>query len=123
VKRRFRLTRSSDIERVRRLGRSYPHPLVVLIAAPNQLDQVRVGVAAGRSVGTAVVRNRAKRLLRACVDGFLLDLVPGWDLFLLARKALPEAGYQKTRAALKSVLRQGNLLALTHGRDEPGISE
>lgn len=122
MKRRFRLTRSSDIERVRRLGRSYPHPLVILIASPNQLDQVRVGVAAGRSVGTAVVRNRAKRLLRACVDGYLLDLVPGWDLFLLARKALPEAGYQKTCAALQSVLKQANLL-LARGNDEPGLSE
>ena len=123
MKRRFRLTRSSDIERVRRLGKSYPHPLVVLIAAPNQSEQVRVGVAAGKSVGTAVIRNRAKRLLRACVDGYLPDLVPGWDLFLLARKALPDAGFQKIRSALESVLRQANLLTYAHRRDEPGISE
>jgi len=74
-------------------------------------------------VGKAVIRNRAKRLLRTCVDGYLLDLVPGWDLFLLARKALPEAGFQKTRTALESVLRQANLLSQIHGRDEPGISE
>nr|HMN60807.1 ribonuclease P protein component [Anaerolinea sp.] len=80
MKRRFRLRSTTDFERVRRSGKSFPHPLVVLVAAPNDLDQVRVGVAAGRSVGGAVAREPAKRVLRACVEHWLADLRPGWDL-------------------------------------------
>ena len=114
MKRKFRLTRSSDIERVRRLGRSYPHPLVVLIAAPNQLDQVRVGVAAGRSVGTAVIRNRAKRLLREAARPLIPHLKPGWLILLLARNPLAEASFSETSTALRTLLRQAHLFNDNH---------
>jgi len=118
VKREFRLTRTIDFERVRHMGKSFPHPLVVLVAMPNQLETSRIGVAAGRSVGNAVLRSRAKRILRAGIDEFLPGLMPGWDLILLARKPLPDAGFWKTRAALEIVLRKAKLFSL-----EPGTHE
>ena len=46
------------------------------------LADVRVGVAAGRTVGNAVKRNRAKRLLRAAMQTLLPTLAHGWDLVL-----------------------------------------
>ena len=110
MKREFRLTRSTDFERVRQLGKSYPHPLVVLVIVPNQLEQARVGISAGRSVGGAVLRNRAKRLLRAGIDPIIQDLNPGWDLILLARRPLVEAGFSKTRDAIEAVLMKARLL-------------
>ena len=118
MKREFRLRRTTDFERVRQLGKSFPHPLVVLVAAPNQLEQSRIGVAAGRSVGNAVRRSRAKRILRAGIDELLPKLVPGWDLILLARKPLPEAGFLKTRAALEIILARAKLFS-----PEPGSHE
>jgi ribonuclease P protein component len=123
VKPGFRLTRSTDFERVRRLGKSFPHPLVVLVAAPNQLDHVRVGVAAGRSVGNAVQRNRAKRLLRAGMDCWLTEVKAGWDFVLLARKPLAESGLVKTRSALETLLKRANLLVQTNEQDRSGLSE
>jgi ribonuclease P protein component len=78
--------------------------------AENQLNQVRVGVAAGKGVGNAVVRNRSKRLIRASIDLFLPDLTPGWDMILIARRPLPRAGFWKTRAALEQVLLKSGLL-------------
>ena len=59
MQRKFRLTRSEDFKRVRRSGKSYAHPLVVLIVQAHDQPRVKVGVAAGRTVGTAVYRNRA----------------------------------------------------------------
>lgn len=110
MKHEFRLTRSTDFERVRQQGKSFPHPLVVLVAVPNQLEQVRVGIAAGRSVGGAVIRNRAKRLLRAGIDPMIQELNPGWDLILLARRPLVEAGFWKTQDAIEAVLMKARLL-------------
>ncbi len=112
MKREFRLTRSTDFERVRQQGKSFPHPLVVLVAVPNQLGQVRVGIAAGRSVGGAVVRNRAKRLLRAGIDPMIPNLNPGWDLILLARRPLVDAGFWKTRDAIEAVLLKARLITV-----------
>ena len=92
------------------MGKSYAHPLIVLIALPNEIGTKRVGIAAGRSVGNAVLRNRAKRRLRAAMRGFL-ELVPdGWDLVILARRPIVDAEFRQIEAALHMLLRRAGLL-------------
>jgi ribonuclease P protein component len=110
VKRSFRLTRSTDFKRVRRTGKSYAHPLVVLYALKSDNPGVRVGVSAGLAVGIAVKRNRAKRLLRAAMSELLPCTVPGSDLLLVARSPLPESDLYQTRAALAALLKRAGLL-------------
>ncbi|MEJ5313617.1 MULTISPECIES: ribonuclease P protein component [Anaerolinea] len=110
MKRRFRLRHRSDFERVRRAGKTIPHPLVLFVVAPNQQNVVRIGVVAGRSVGSAVERNRAKRWLRASLQEFLPVLPPGWDLVVFARRPVLEAGFWKTRAAVEESLKRAGLL-------------
>jgi len=119
VKRRFRLTRSTDIQRVRRAGKSYAHPLIVLYALKSDQATVRVGVSTGRTIGNAVKRNRAKRLLRAAMIEFLPHTVPGSDLLLIARPPLPESNLHQTCAALAGLLERAGLLT---ANDDPGIS-
>lgn len=119
MKRRFRLTRSVDFKRVRRLGKSYAHPLLVLVALPQEaMDEVvqgdRIGVTAGRSVGNAVKRNRAKRLIRAALQPYLSSILPGWDMVFIARQPLAEATFQQTQTALFSLLRRAHILKEYH---------
>lgn len=111
MKRRFRLTRSADFKRVRRSGKSYAHPLLVLYALKSEEPVLRVGVTAGLAVGNAVKRNRAKRLLRAAMSDLLPQTVPGSDLMLIARSALPDANVQQTREALSILLKRAGLLS------------
>lgn len=111
MQKRFRLSRSEDFKRVRRIGKSYAHPLVVLVAQASETStQIRVGVAAGKTTGTAVHRNRAKRLLREAMRPMLASLVSGWDLVLIARPALVTATLADTRAALTNLLRRAQIL-------------
>jgi ribonuclease P protein component len=110
VKRRFRLTRSTDFKRVRRSGKSYAHPLVVLIKEPSQTSETRIGITAGRSVGNAVVRNRAKRQLRAIVSGLLPQLKPGWNLVLVCREPIRTAEFSAIQAAVELLLGRAGLL-------------
>jgi ribonuclease P protein component len=136
VQRKFRLTRSEDFKRVRRSGKSYAHPLVVLIvqahdqrstppvpadgarAVPHEQargnlaeqPRIKVGVAAGRTVGTAVYRNRAKRLLREAMRSLIPNIVPGFDLILIARPGLVSASLEQTRQALRILLGRAQLL-------------
>jgi ribonuclease P protein component len=142
VQRKFRLTRSEDFKRVRRSGKSYAHPLVVLIVqthdkrsnpedkqsatlapaghasvAPRTLGggpvnqpRVKIGVAAGRTVGTAVTRNRAKRLLREAMRPLIPNVASGLDLILIARPGLVSATLEETRQALLTLLQRANIL-------------
>lgn len=110
MKRRFRLTRSTDFKRVRRFGKSHAHPLVVLVAQPSEASQTRIAVVAGAAIGGAVVRNKIKRRLRACLDEFFPALRPGWDVIVIARKPIVQAEFLQIRAAIHRVLLQGGLL-------------
>ena len=114
MKRRFRLTRSTDFKRVRRSGKSYAHPLVVLYALKSDQAGVRVGVRAGLAVGNAVKRNRAKRLLRAAMNDLILQTTDGSDLLLIARSPLPKSDLHQTRGALANLLKRAGLLTQTH---------
>ena len=110
LQRQFRLTRTQDFQRVRRSGKSFAHPLLVLAVRANDAADVHVGVAAGRTVGTAVRRNRAKRLLRAAMQGLIDSVARGWDLVLIARPALVSSDYFEVRQVLIGLLRRAQLL-------------
>jgi ribonuclease P protein component len=110
VKRKFRLTRSTDFKRVRRFGKSYAHPLIVLVALPNEQGITRFAVSAGRSVGNAVQRNRAKRLIREALRPLLPAISPGWNVILLSRRPMAEASFQNVQSALMDLLQRAYLL-------------
>ena len=114
MKRRFRLTRSTDFKRVRLSGKSYAHPLVVLYVLKSDQAGVRVGVSAGLAVGNAVKRNRAKRLLRAAMNELLPRTASGSDLLLIARSPLPESDLHQTNAALANLLKRAGLFSQTN---------
>ncbi|MGQ9716367.1 MAG: ribonuclease P protein component [Anaerolineae bacterium] len=108
--RQIRLRRSADLDRVRREGRAWSHPLLVLVAAPSPVGIVRIGVIAGRRVGTAVARNRAKRLLREAARHLYPHLTPGWDLVLIARPPILAVKEPHVEFALEQLARQAGLL-------------
>jgi ribonuclease P protein component len=95
--------------RVRRMGKSYAHPLLVLVVHPNELGETRAAVTAGKSLGNAVRRNRAKRLLREAVRPLLPQIPLGWDIVLVARRPLEEAAAPKAQQALLSLLKRAHL--------------
>jgi len=114
VQRKFRLTRSEDFKRVRRSGKSYAHPLVVLIVQTHDQPRIKVGVAAGRTVGTAVHRNRAKRLLREAMRTLIPNIASGLDVILIARPGLASATLEDTHRALTNLLQRAQLLTPGH---------
>ena len=109
MQRQFRLTRSTDFKRVRRDGKSNAHPLIVLIALENQLSTTQVGVAAGRSVGNAVKRNRAKRLIRAAARDLHPQIKTGWDIIIIARAPIIQVKMPQVRDALQALLQRAHL--------------
>lgn len=111
MKKQFRLTRSTDFKRVRRFGKSYAHPLIVLYVSGSEETLTRVGVSAGHWVGGAVQRNRAKRLLREAVRTLYPQILSGNDLLLIARAPMADANLSAAQAALLQLLQRARLFS------------
>ena len=95
---------------MRREGRSWAHPLLVLCALPNDLEHSRFGFSVSHWVGKAVVRNRAKRLMREAMRLRQGDIEEGWDLVLIARNPIREADFKQVNQAVEQLLRRAGLL-------------
>jgi ribonuclease P protein component len=96
--------------RVRRSGETFAHPLLVLIIKAGKDPLSRFAVTAGKSLGNAVNRNRAKRLLRAALQELLPEVQPGYHCVLIARNPLLQAKSQEAAAALRTLLGKAGLL-------------
>jgi ribonuclease P protein component len=105
VKPEHRLRTPAEFRRVRDLApRGWPHPLLVLYVAPNDLDRPRVGITVSSRVGKAVVRNRLRRRLREALRARLDRLSPGLDILVIARPAGAQATWAELCTALDSLL-------------------
>lgn len=105
-----RLRRNEDFQRVRREGRSYSSPWLVLVVAPNGLDHTRFGFAVGKRIGKAVARNRAKRRLREAVRRQQPQVAPGWDVVLIARESMADVPFAELAQAVAQLLRRARVL-------------
>jgi ribonuclease P protein component len=89
-RKRARLSRSGDFDRVYKEGRSHGNRFLVLHAFPRSADEggsddVRLGVSVGRKVGGATERNAVKRALREAFWNRAEALPANYDFVIVAR--------------------------------------
>lgn len=94
--------RNLEIRKVRRTGSRRRVGGIVLIDAPGEPGLSRVAVTAGRKVGGAVERNRAKRRLREAVA--LAPIRNGRDYVLIATQAVVEAPFEELTTWVRSAV-------------------
>ena len=81
-----RIRRHDDFQDVYNHGTRIPGRYYTLFSKPNGLTVGRLGIAATKRLGGAVVRNRAKRLIREVFRRN--DIAPGFDLVVVPRREL-----------------------------------
>lgn len=123
-----RLSRSEDFTRVYRTGRSVANRYLVLYyferpssgpGTPLRAAGVRVGFSVSKRLGSAVDRNRIKRVLREAFQAHRHSLGGDMDLVLIARTPIIElldaGGFKAVEDKMVEVLRKA---ALVSSREE-----
>jgi len=90
---KYRLSKTRDIEAVAKKGQKLFTPILMLKFLPNKLDYSRVAVIVSKKVSNkAVVRNRIRRVLNEIVRINFNQIKPGFDILILISPKIIVAG-------------------------------
>ncbi|MGE0592077.1 MAG: ribonuclease P protein component [Vicinamibacterales bacterium] len=88
---RERVRRRPEFERIYTSGGRVHGRFMTLFAMPNGTTRLRFGVAATRKIGSAVDRNRAKRLARELFRQH--KIADGFDIVIVPRREMLDAPF------------------------------
>ncbi len=118
MRREERLTKRQQYAAVYSKGSSWTSSLLVMKALPNGLTSSRYGISVGKRVGSAVIRNRMKRLLREILR--ITPIIPAWDIVFIVRPAASTTDYASLREAVEDLLCRAGLLNEEEEYSTPG---
>lgn len=104
------LRKNSQFQTVYHKGKSYANRYMVLYVTSGNGGGGRVGFAAGKRLGNAVARNRAKRLLREAYRLQQGKIKQDVQLLLVARKPMLAVKCEIAEQALLDLFRKSRLL-------------
>lgn len=104
------MRRSAEIERVKREGRRFQTPLFNLVSCPSPEGSPRVCIIVGSRFGTAVVRNRAKRLFRELARHLRAELAGHRAFLVFPRRQALEVTFARLQEVWIAALQHEGLL-------------
>ncbi len=106
---KFKLNK--DFRRLYGRGKSMVDPLIVTYALRNGRDCCRIGITAGKKLGGAVERNRAKRVITAAWRETAPMLSQNIDAVFVARTRILRAKSTDVAAVLRRQLERAGFIA------------
>ncbi|HEY6362968.1 MAG TPA: ribonuclease P protein component [Vicinamibacterales bacterium] len=111
----LRIRRRPEFERVYNKGARIRGRFMTLFVLPNGGEVPRFGVAATRKLGSAVERNRAKRLSREVFRRHKVG--SGLDIVIVPRREMLDAPFSNLEADYYAALERGNRVRPRSERD------
>ena len=111
----FRLRKSEiyrgkhDFNAVHSKGKSFVNRALVMLIVNDERYNGKVGFAAGKKLGNAVVRNRVKRLMREAYRLNKNSLRRDCGIILVGRKFLVTAKFQDAQKAFLDICRRAKI--------------
>ena len=102
---------NKDFRRLYGRGKSLVFPSVVVYYQKNRLGICRIGVTAGKKIGCAVKRNRAKRVILAAFRQLLPFISGGYDFVFVARVRTAAAQSTEVFKYLKKAFLKEGIIA------------
>lgn len=107
---RIKLKHNRNFQDVYKAGRSIANKMAVLYVVPAEAGKGRIGFAAGKRLGCAVVRNRVKRLLREAYRLNQNRIRQDFDLILVGRQRAVGADYATVAKAVLDLCSRARIL-------------
>ena len=91
--RKRKLSKTSEFKKVFSEGRRIEGKNLIIFVLKNDYDFNRLGIIVKKEIGKAVVRNKIKRRLKEKSRLLNKQLLPGYDIIVMAKNNVREASY------------------------------
>lgn len=108
-----KIKENRDFRRAYRIGKSLVCPYAVVYYMKNRSGKIRLGITAGKKIGNAVSRNRAKRVITAAFRECLPEISQGFDFVIVARTRILTVKSTAVAFAVMKLLRSAGLCGKT----------
>ena len=85
MQRALTLKQNTEFHRAYGRGKVKASPMLVTYAVKNRGQGVRLGITAAKKLGSAVERNRCRRIIRAAFSSISPECSGNWDIVFVAR--------------------------------------
>lgn len=117
-KRELRLCKKKDFQYVYKHGKSYVDYYSILYVFKREDQQYsKIGIAAGKKLGNAVVRNKTKRLMREVYRHNSFNIKKGYYLIWIARRPLIGQHLTIFQKSFKKIFNKANIVVNKKGSD------
>ncbi|MDD6276862.1 MAG: ribonuclease P protein component [Clostridia bacterium] len=105
------IKQNSDFRRAYGRGKSFSDPaLVTYVLKNNRAGTCRVGITASKKIGSAVERNRSRRIIRAAYSNILKSASGGYDIIFVARSRTKRLKSTDIECVMKSQLTKAGVI-------------
>lgn len=104
MKKYDKLKANRDFHRLYNRGKSFVAPTIVTYIRKLNGSKIRLGITASKKLGSAVARNRAKRVITAAFRECLPCICSGCELVIVARTRILDVKSTQVAATLRKQL-------------------
>ncbi|MCD8198658.1 MAG: ribonuclease P protein component [Phascolarctobacterium sp.] len=108
-KKSSRLKSKQKFQEVYNKGRAVIDGMSVLYILPDPTGNVKIGLAVGKKLGCAAIRNRIKRLMREVFRKYKSELKEGHFIIWVARQKLVTADLKKFEIVFVRLIKKAGL--------------
>jgi len=111
MKKRRRIKKNEDFQKVFRKGKSFANRQFVVYCLPKEgQEEFRIGLSINKKIGKAVTRNQIKRYIRQSFFELQDDLRNDMEYVIIARHPAATLDFHETKKSLQHVLKIAKVL-------------
>ena len=104
-----KLKENRDFKRIYYRGKAAVCPYFVLYSMKGRVGKIRLGITAGKALGGAVQRNRAKRIITAAFRNVCPNIPLGYDFVVVARVRILKSKSTELAQIMEKQLKAGGI--------------
>lgn len=110
MKKEYRVKDNKEFQVIFKKGKSFANrQLVIYYMEKENQEHFRIGLSVGKKIGNAVVRNRIKRYLRQAFHELEKDILPTYDMIIIARQPTKDLSFYEMKKSLTHLLSKEKL--------------